>query len=350
MPNLTILGSGRYLPGPPVPNEHLARVMDTSSEWIYKRTGIEARHYAADGTGASDLALPACEAALDAAGLEPADVDYILFNTMTPDYLLPGSGTLLGAKLGIPGVPALDLRQQCAAVPFSLQLANGLLSTGVARTILLVGADVHSGFMPWKDWDALDGNGTPDPEDYRRATDHRGVSVLFGDGAGALVLGDRGAPESGLLASKVASDGRHHDALRIAAGGFRRRPYLSKETLENGEQFPAMKGKDLFRAAVQKLPEVVRDVCKAAAVALDDVDWFVAHQANDRINQSVKESLGLPDEKVPSNIARYGNTSSATIPILLDELLRSGRMHAGQLVCLFALGAGLNWGAALMRL
>jgi len=350
MPNLTILGSGRHVPGEAVPNEHLARVMDTSDEWVRQRTGIEARHYAEDGTGASDLALPACLAALDAAGLEPADVDYILFNTMTPDYLLPGSGTLLGAKLGIPGVPALDLRQQCAAVPFSLQIAEGLFRTGVARIILLVGADVHSGFMPWKDWKALAGSGTPDPEDYRRATDHRGVSVLFGDGAGALVLGDRGDPTSGMLASKVASDGRHHDALRISAGGFRRRPYLTEETLANGEQFPMMKGKDLFRAAVQRLPEVVRDVCSAAAVSLDDVDWFVAHQANDRINQSVKESLGLPDEKVPSNIARYGNTSSATIPILLDELLRSGRMRAGQLVCLFALGAGLNWGAALMRL
>jgi 3-oxoacyl-[acyl-carrier-protein] synthase-3 len=349
MPNLTILGSGSYLPGESVPNEHLARVMDTSSDWIRQRTGIEARHFAPDGTGASDLALPACEAALEAAGLEATDVDYILFNTMTPDYLLPGSGTLLGAKLGIPGVPALDLRQQCAAIPFSLQLAEGLFSTGVARTLLLVGADVHSPFMPWKNWDALDGNGAADPDDYRVATEQRGVSVLFGDGAGALVLGEGGA-DCGLLASKVASDGRHHDALRISAGGFRRRPYLSAETLERGEQFPTMKGKELFRAAVQKLPEVVRGVCKAAAVALDDVDWFVAHQANDRINQSVKESLGLPDEKVPSNIARYGNTSSATIPILLDELLRSGRMHAGQLVCLFALGAGLNWGAVLMRL
>ncbi|HEX4338671.1 MAG TPA: 3-oxoacyl-[acyl-carrier-protein] synthase III C-terminal domain-containing protein [Polyangiaceae bacterium] len=350
MPNLTILGSGSHVPGEPVPNEHLARVMDTSSEWIHKRTGIEARHYAADGTGASDLALPACKAALEAAGLEAGDVDYILFNTMTPDYLLPGSGTLLGAKLGIPGVPALDLRQQCAAVPFSLQLADGLLATGAAKTILLVGADVHSGFMPWKDWDALAGNGTADPDDYRLATDHRGVSVLFGDGAGALVLGDRGVSGTGLLASKVASDGRHHDAFRIAAGGFRRHPYLGSEMLENGEQFPAMKGKELFRAAVQNLPEVVRAVCDSAHVGLGDVDWFVAHQANDRINQTVKESLGLPDEKVPSNIARYGNTSSATIPILLDELLRSGRMHAGQLVCLFALGAGLNWGAALMRL
>src|SRR5262249_20444840 len=155
MPNLTILGSGSHVPGDPVPNEHLARGMDTSAEWIFQRTGIAARHFATDGQGASDLALPACRDALATARLRPEDVDYILFNTMTPDYLLPGSGPLLGAKLGIPGVPALDLRQQCAAIPFSLQIAEGLFRTGVARTILLVGADVHSGFMPWTDWNAL---------------------------------------------------------------------------------------------------------------------------------------------------------------------------------------------------
>ncbi|HEX4473627.1 MAG TPA: beta-ketoacyl-ACP synthase III [Polyangiaceae bacterium] len=350
MPNLTILGSGSYIPGEPVPNEHLARVMDTSADWIRKRTGIDARHFAEEGTGASDLAVPACQAALEAAKLGPEDVDYILFNTMTPDYLLPGSGTLLGAKLGIPGVPALDIRQQCAAIPFSLQVADGLLAVGAARRILLVGADVHSGFMPWSDWDALAGNGTAKPDDFRRATDHRGVSVLFGDGAGALVLGDSERPASKLLAVKVHSDGRLHDALRISAGGFRHRPYLDAGMLERGEHYPTMNGKDLFRAAVQRLPQVVREVCEAASVTLADVDWFIAHQANDRINQSVKESLGVPDEKVPSNIARLGNTSSATIPILLDELMRSGRVRAGQLVCLFALGAGLNWGAALMRL
>jgi 3-oxoacyl-[acyl-carrier-protein] synthase-3 len=350
MPNLTILGSGRHVPGDPVPNEQLARVMDTSAEWIKKRTGIEARHFADEGQGASDLALPACLAALEAAGMKPSDVDYILFNTMTPDYLLPGSGPLLGAKLGIPGVPALDIRQQCAAIPFSLQIAHGLISTGAAKTILLVGADVHSGFMPWSDWGVLRGEHAAEPADYARATAHRGVSVLFGDGAGALVLGRADREGSGLLGVTVHTDGRHHDALRIAAGGFRARPFINEEMLARGDQFPAMKGKDLFRAAVQKLPEVVRSVCRDAGVTLDEVDYFIAHQANDRINQSVKESLGIPDEKVPSNIARYGNTSSATIPILLDELFRSGRLFAGQMLCLFALGAGLNWGAAVMRL
>jgi 3-oxoacyl-[acyl-carrier-protein] synthase-3 len=335
-----------------VTNDALSRVMDTNHDWIKQRTGIESRHYAGDGVGASDLALPACQAALASAGLAPGDIDYILFNTMTPDYLLPGSGTLLGAKLGIPGVPALDLRQQCAAVPFSLQVADGLVRSGAARRILLIGAEAHAGFMPWKDWGLLaEGNEeTAEAADFELATRHRGVSILFGDGAGALVLGASERAGAGLLGVQVHSDGRFHDTLRISAGGFRARPFLSAEMLERGEQYPQMNGRDMFRAAIQKLPEVVRSLCSAHDVALSDVDWFIAHQANDRINGSVRDALGIPPHKVPSNIARYGNTSSATIPILLDELLRSGDMRPGQLVCLFALGAGLNWGAALMRL
>ena len=333
-------------------NEALARVMDTSDEWIRQRTGIGARHYAGEGVGSSELAVPACQAALEAANLAPEDIDYILFNTMTPDYLLPGSGTLLGAKLGIPGVPALDLRQQCAAVPFSLQVAEGLFRSGAARRLLLVGAEAHAGFMPWKDWARLEDPSAPPPAaaDYELATEHRGVSVLFGDGAGALVLGASGRAGSGLLGVRVHSDGRHHDALRINAGGFRSRPFLNSAMLERGDQFPEMRGRDMFRAAIQHLPEVVRSLCASHDVALSDVDWFVAHQANDRINASVRDALGVPAHKVPSNIERYGNTSSATIPILLDEMLRAGEMREGQLVCLFALGAGLNWGAALMRL
>jgi 3-oxoacyl-[acyl-carrier-protein] synthase-3 len=352
MSNLTILGSGRHAPGAPVANAALARVMDTSHEWIVQRSGIEQRHFAADGEGVSDLAVPACLAALDAAGLRPEDVDYILFNTMTPDYPFPGSGSLLGAKLGIPGVPALDLRQQCAAVPFSLQVANGLVHSGAARTILLCCAEAHAGFMPWTDWALLDDAGAPPAshDAYRKATEYRSVSVLFGDGAGALVLGASDRPEAGVRAVKVHTDGRLHGALRLSAGGFRSRPHLTDTMLERGEHFPTMNGRDLFRAAVQHLPEVVRAVCDEAKVELADVDFFVAHQANDRINHAVRDALGVPDHKVPSNIARYGNTSSATIPILLDELLRAGTLRSGHLICLFALGAGLNWGAALMRL
>ncbi len=352
MPGITIVGSGRHLPEKVVSNDALARVMDTNDDWIRQRTGIAQRHFAPDGVGASDLAVPAAQRAIESAGLVPDDIDYIIFNTMTPDYIFPGSGALLGAKLGIPGVPALDLRQQCAAMPFSFQVADGLVTAGAAKNILVVGAEAHAGFMPWHDWDLLEGEeeGRAGDKAFRFATEHRGFSILFGDGAGALVMQKSEHANGGLLGCKVHTDGRQHDALRLEAGGFRRRPFLSHEMLERNEQIPRMNGRDLFKGAVQKLPLAVRELCDEQGVSLDEVDWFLAHQANDRINQAVKEALKLPDHKVPSNIARYGNTSGATIPILVDELLRSGELKRGQLVCFLALGAGLNWGAALMRL
>jgi 3-oxoacyl-[acyl-carrier-protein] synthase-3 len=326
--------------------------MSTSAAWIHQRTGIEARHFAPDGVGASDLALPAAQAALEAAGLHAEQIDYVLFNTMTPDYVLPGSGALLAAKLGIPGVPALDLRQQCAAMPYSFQIADALVAAGAARHVLVVGAEAHAGFMPWRDWSLLEPGADPtrvaEPADFARASEHRGMAILFGDGAGALVLGRREG--SGFLGTQVHSDGRLHSALRVEAGGFRRRPFLAAEQLALDEQIPRMNGSELFKSAVRLLPQVVRQLCSSHGVALDSIDWFLAHQANDRINIAVREALALPEHKVPSNIARYGNTSSATIPILVDELLRDGRLRPGQLVCFLALGAGLNWGASLLRL
>ena len=351
MPGITIVGSGRYVPEEPVTNHALARVMETSHDWIQQRTGITQRHFAPEGVGASDLAVPAAREAIRSAGLSPEDIDYIIFNTMTPDYVFPGSGTLLGAKLGIPGVPALDLRQQCAAMPFSFQVADGLVATGAARHVLVVGAEAHAGFMPWRTWEVFgDEKAKATDDEFAFATEHRGLSILFGDGAGALVLAKSPDARGGLLGAQVHSDGRLHDALRVDAGGFRRRPFLSKEMLDRNEHLPYMNGRDLFKSAVTKLPQVVRELCSKHGVSLEQVDWFLAHQANDRINQAVKDALKLPDHKVPSNIARYGNTSGATIPILVDELLRAGELKRGQLVCFLALGAGLNWGAALMRL
>jgi 3-oxoacyl-[acyl-carrier-protein] synthase III len=351
MPGVTIVGSGRYAPGTPVTNAALARVMDTSAEWIKQRTGIEQRHFAPEGVGASDLGVEAAKNALANAGRSVEDVDYILFATMTPDYLFPGPGGLVGSKLGIPGVPALDIRQQCCAVPFALQVADGLLATGAAKTILFVAAEAHAGFMPWDDWDVLYGESDrPDsPEAWARATRHRGLAVLFGDGAGALVLEKSEVEGHGLIGVEVHSDGRASKQIYIEGGGFRRRPYWSPEMFAREEHIPQMEGKDLFKGAVQRLPRVVRDLCARHGVTLDQVDWFIAHQANDRINGAVLDALGVPAEKVPSNIARYGNTSGATIPILMDELLREGKIKKGQLICFFALGSGLHWGACLLR-
>jgi 3-oxoacyl-[acyl-carrier-protein] synthase III len=353
MPGITIVGSGSYAPGRSYTNDDLARVMDTSDEWVRQRTGIASRHFAPEGVGVSDLAVEASRRAFADAGVAAEDIDYIVFATMTPDYLFPGSGGLLGAKLGIPGVPALDIRQQCAAIPFALQVADGLVSTGAAQTVLVVGAEAHAGFMPWDDWEALEGTGAPVTGAAReRATRHRGLAILFGDGAGALVLRKHpnAASGAGLIGTQVHSDGRQAKLIYIEGGGFRRRPYFRPDQFDQELHIPKMEGRDLFKAAVTKLPQVVRELCARHAVALDDVDWFLAHQANDRINAAVRDALAIPDEKVPSNIARYGNTSGATLPILVDELRREGKLRPGQLVCFLALGAGLHWGASLMRI
>jgi 3-oxoacyl-[acyl-carrier-protein] synthase-3 len=351
MPGLTIIGTGSYVPGEPVSNAALARVMDTDDEWIRQRTGIQQRHFAPEGVGASDLAVEAAKRALASAELKPDDIDYIIFCTMTPDYSFPGPGGLFGAKLGIPGVPALDIRQQCAAMPYAFQVADGLVSAGAAKTVLVVGAEAHAGFMPWDDWDVLAGADNPvDPAVRERATRHRGLAVLFGDGAGALVMRKSQTAGRGLLGAMVHSDGNGAKQIYIEGGGFRRRPHWAPWMFEQELHIPRMEGRELFKNAVTKLPRVVRDLCAKHDVTLDQIDWFIAHQANDRINDAVRQALAVPIEKVPSNIARYGNTSGATIPILVDEMMRGGKLKRGQLVCFLALGAGLHWGSALMRL
>jgi len=347
---ITIIGTGHHVPGEPVTNDQLSRVMETSDEWIRPRTGIAQRHYVEEGEGVSDLALIACRKALKDAKVEPEEVDFIVFATMTPEFVFPGSGGLLGAKLGIPRVPALDIRQQCAAMPFGMQVAEGLVATGAASTVLLVGADAHAGFMPWDDWDVLRGEVDREvtEEAMDKGTRHRGLAVLFGDGAAAMVLRD--APERGFLGAELHTDGRLFDRIYIPSGGFRSRPYFTPEMFEREEHIPRMQGRDLFKVAVTELSRVVKSLCAKCDVTLDDVDWFIAHQANDRINNAVRQALGAPPEKVPSNIARYGNTSAATIGLLTDELRRDGKVKEGDLVCFFALGSGLNWGAVLMRL
>ena len=349
MPGLSIIGTGRYLPGRPYTNHDLARVMDTNDDWIRQRTGIKQRHFCPVGLGAADLALPACQQALEAARLAPGDIDYILFNTMTPDNLFPGPGALLGARLGCVGVPALDLRTQCAAMIFALQVAESLLTAGSARRILIVGAEAHAPVMPF-DWDVLEGRreGKPSDAAWALATEHRGWAVIFGDGAGALVVERAERPEAGIIAVDLHSDGRYAHELCIPAGFKRPDAPIASENFFEAARIH-MNGRDVFKHAVTKLPRSVIDVCEKARVRVSDVDWFVAHQANQRINESVCERLGVPAEKMPGNIDRYGNTSAATIPILLDEMQRDGRLKPGQLVCFLALGAGFHWGSALVR-
>jgi 3-oxoacyl-[acyl-carrier-protein] synthase-3 len=344
-----IIGTGHYVPGEPVKNEQLARVLDTSDEWIFQRSGIRQRHYAPEGVGASDLAVEAAKRAIEAARLQPKDIDYILFATMTPDYVFPGSGALLGAKLGIEGVPALDIRQQCAAMLYGLQMVDGLIRTGAAKTILFVGAEAHAGFMPWQDWATLDGTREATPEERAHNNEHRALAVLFGDGAGAMVFRatDR---DAGLRGMKLHTDGRFAKALYVPGGGFRTRPYWKPEMVQASMHIPKMDGRELFKFAVTKLPQTAHALCEQEDVKLGDIDWFLAHQANQRINQAVREKLGVSPERMPMNIDRFGNTSAGTLPILIDEETRKGNLKRGQLAMVLALGAGVHWGCALLRL
>jgi 3-oxoacyl-[acyl-carrier-protein] synthase-3 len=344
-----IIGTGHYAPGRPVSNDALGRVMDTNDEWIFKRSGIKQRHYAPEGVGASDLALEASRRALEAARLKPEDIDYVVFATMTPDYIFPGPGALLAHKLGLSGVPALDIRQQCAAMLFGLQIVDGLIQSRAARTILFVGAEAHAGFMPWEDWSALEEPGHDvAPEAKARANKHRALAVLFGDGAGALVFRAT-ERDAGLRGMKLHPDGGAAKLLYVEGGGFRSRPYWKHTDFDDQKYIPTMDGRELFKFAVTRLPESARALCAETKTPIDKIDIFLAHQANSRINDYVRDQLGVPPEKLPSNIDRFGNTSAATIPILMDEQVRAGRLQRGHLCMLLALGAGVHWGCALLR-
>ncbi len=324
--------------------------MDTSDEWIFKRSGIRQRHFAPEGVGASDMGAEAAKKAILAADISAEQIDYIIFATMTPDFIFPGSGALLAAKLGLVGVPALDIRQQCGAMIFGLQLIDGLIKSGAAKTILFVGAEAHAGFMPWADWDILEGktDRKVTPEARELANTHRALAVLFGDGAGALIFRatDR---DAGLRGLKVHTDGRFAELLYVPGGGFRTRPYWNGNMFDEQAHIPRMDGKELFKFAVTKLPECARALCEDAGVGIAQIDWFLAHQANQRINEYVREKLGVSPEKMPMNIDRFGNTSAATIPILVDEQTRAGNLKKGELNMVLALGAGVHWGCALVR-
>lgn len=324
--------------------------MDTSDDWIFQRSGIRQRHYAPEGVGASDLGFEAAKRAIEDARISVSEIDYVLFATMTPDYVFPGSGALLAAKLGLDGVPALDLRQQCAAMLFGMQMVDGLIKSGAAKTILFVGAEAHAGFMPWEDWDALDpaNNRTITGEARERANAHRNLAVLFGDGAGAVVFRatDR---EAGLCGLKLHTDGNYAKLLHVPGGGFRTRPYWKADAFSAQDHIPRMDGRELFKFAVTRLPRAARALLEETGETVDSIDWFLAHQANSRINDHIRDELGITPAKMPSNIDRFGNTSAATLPILIDELSHTGTLKRGDMTMMLALGAGVHWGCALVR-
>ncbi|MFZ2491291.1 MAG: 3-oxoacyl-[acyl-carrier-protein] synthase III C-terminal domain-containing protein, partial [Thermoanaerobaculia bacterium] len=275
------------------------------------------------------------------------------FATMTPDYFFPGNGPILQTRLGLPqSVPTFDIRQQCSGFLFGLDLADSLLRSGKFRRILLVGAELHSAFMPWgAGWDVTIGLSDREvtPEEYALNTKIRDRTVLFGDAAGAAILEPGERAGEGLLATRLFTDGSLLKALHVPGVGFRRRPYVDAEQVANIEPIPVMEGREVFKQAVTKMPEAVRQVCADAGVSVNDLDVLLVHQANLRIIEGVGKQLGLPAEKVPHNIERYANTTAATLPLLYHECVQDGRIRSGMLVCFTALGSGLHWGAALYR-
>lgn len=327
-----ILGSGHHLPPRVVTNDDLAKQMSTSDEWIHQRTGIRERRYVEPADAAtSDLGVPAARMALEQAGLEPKDVEAIVFATLSPDYCFPGSGVFLQHKLGVPGgVPALDVRNQCSGFLYSMQVADAWIRAGVYRRVLVVGAEVHSTGIEFAD----------------RGRD---VTVLFGDGAGAVVMGPSDDDTRGVLDVRVHADGVGAKELWTEAPASAVEPRLSHAMLDEGRHYPRMNGKQVFRWATEKMPEVAAASLAAAGMTPADVDLFVPHQANMRINQMVAARLGIPEERTVHNIERYGNTTAATIPIGISEAWREGRIQPGARVLFAAFGAGFTWGAAVVR-
>jgi 3-oxoacyl-[acyl-carrier-protein] synthase III len=331
MPRSAILGVGHYVPTKVVTNDDLAKRMPTSDEWIQQRTGIRERRFIEeDGIGASDLAIPAVKMALDRAGRSLSDVDMIVFATLSPDVNFPGSGCLLGDKLGIRGVPAIDIRNQCSGFLYGLSVADAWVRAGVYKNVLVVGAEVHSTGVDFSE----------------RGRD---VAVLFGDGAGAALVSQSPSELRGVMSISLHADGSGAKDLWLPAPASNRIPRLTREMLDRGEHYPQMNGKQVFRWATEKMPEVAHEALKAAQLSVADVDLFVPHQANMRINQMVASKLGLPESKVVHNIDRYGNTTAATIPIGLSESYADGKLGEGTNVLLAAFGSGYTWGAAVIR-
>lgn len=338
-----IRGTGMCVPERVVSNEHFAAYLETSDEWIRERTGIEQRRWCEKGTSASALAEPACREAISAAGLTVNDIDGIVLGTVTPDNIFPSTACYLQARLGITNGFAFDVNAVCSGFIYALTTADALIRSGQGTNVLVVGVDLYSGII--------------DPND-------RGTCVLFGDGAGAVVLsrkqgeslvdgafGDHLAQGdvrsiSGIYGSELKADGRFADLLCVPMGTANP---PTPDSLKRGDHFLQMQGREVFKFAVRSLADVTKSVLDRAGVSVEEVDLFISHQANKRILLSMAKHLGIPEEKVPINVDRYGNTSAATIPIVLAECEREGRIKKGDLLLLSAVGGGFSWGAVLVR-
>lgn len=330
MPRTRIIGTGFAVPDHVVTNDDLSAVMDTSDEWIRARTGIGQRRWAREGETGAALSCRAAITALNAAGIAPAELDAIVYATSTPDHFAPGNGVYLQRLLGCGQIPALDVRTQCSGFVYALSVADAWVRTGSYRRILVVGGEIQSTGMDV-------------------STRGRNTAVIFADGAGAVVLEPTDEPGRGILAFDLHSDGEHAEKLWVDVPGSMYHPRVSIDHLESGRHFLQMDGKEVFRHAVARMPESVRAVLAAAGERLEDLSLLLAHQANQRISEMIQRGLALRDDQVYNNIERYGNTTSATIPIALDECVRSGRVRPGDLLVLTAFGSGFLWGSVAIR-
>lgn len=331
-PRSRVLGWGADTPGLVVTNEDLAPMVDSSAEWIVRRSGIRERRYVDNAEGSVAMADTAARSALEMAATELGELDVIIGCTLSPDIDFPSNAQLLQERLGVPGIPAFDVRNQCSGFLYALAVADQFVRTG-ARRVLVVGSEVHSS--------GLDFQG-------KRG---RAVTVLFGDAAGAAVLGPSDEQDRGLLAYRLHAEGEHADKLWASGPSHRHRPRLDLSCLppESNDPYPIMNGRSVFQHAVERMSESIRDVTAEAGLALADIDMLLPHQANLRINQMVADTLELDEDRVANNIERYGNTTAATIPLLLTETAAAGRIKRGDAVCVAAFGAGFTWGAALYR-
>jgi len=320
-----ILGTGHSYPEGILTNDDLTKIVDTSDEWITTRTGIKQRRKAAPGEYTSMFAVRAARQAIERARLDPSDIDLLLCATVTPDQILPSTGCIVQAELGANNAAAMDVVAACSGFLYGVSLASSMIQTGQARYVLVVGAEILTQYVDYTD---------------------RKTCVLFGDGAGAAVLGPTD-PNRGILASKIKSDGRYEEQLYSPGGGTRRRP--TADTLAAGDHFFKMKGNELFKIAVRSMAEVSKDILESSGLTAADVDIFIPHQANQRITEAVANKLNVDMSKVYSNIAVHGNTSSASIPIALDECVESGRIKEGDLVLMASFGGGVTWGGVLVR-
>ncbi|HUT55699.1 MAG TPA: beta-ketoacyl-ACP synthase III [bacterium] len=331
MRNSTIIGTGFYVPPWVVTNDDLSKLMDTSDEWIRERTGIRERRWAEAGVGPADMAKIAAEQAIADAGLQPEDIQMIVFATLNPDVFFPGSGCILQSKWPVFGtIPAIDVREQCSGFIYAVAVADRFIRTEFCDNVLVIGAENHSCGLD------LSNRG-------------RDVSVIFGDGAGAVVMVPAASNGEGVFDFSLHCQGEYYDKLWLPAPAANRKPRVSYEMIDSGDIYPKMDGRAVFRHAVPRFSEAMNEVLQKTGRKIEEVDLFIPHQANERISRMVADKMGLPWEKVVSNIHKFGNTTAATIPICMCEARADGRLKKGGLLLCAAFGSGFTWGAFLMK-